>query len=198
MTSLETTRLAQELHDGIAQDLVGLGYALDLIMSNSTTSIETRIELRKIRLDVSELLERTRLEIHDLHQIETSDLFAQIRSAVDSIPHSHSIEVDVPPSAPLLPEESIYQVLRIVREALRNIVQHAKATRIKISAVVTQTSLQISIVDNGSGHQESDEKSFGLLGATKRAEALGGSLVFGPTGTGFDVTLRIPIPSNGI
>jgi hypothetical protein len=31
--------LARELHDGIAQDLVALGYELDLLLANSATSI---------------------------------------------------------------------------------------------------------------------------------------------------------------
>jgi signal transduction histidine kinase len=34
----ERLRIARELHDGIAQDLVGLGYGLDLVLAESELS----------------------------------------------------------------------------------------------------------------------------------------------------------------
>lgn len=194
MKQTETNRLAQQLHDGIAQDLVGFGYALDLIISNSSTTIATRSEIRKIRLDVSELLERTRLEIHDLHQIDDSELLLQIQNSVTDICEGHEVEIDAPSISIKLSAESTYQILKIVREALRNIVRHARATHIWISIVADDNFLQVSVRDNGTKIGDESPDSFGLIGAVKRAEGLHGSIEFGPTADGFELHLTIPLP----
>ena len=49
----EIVTLAQELHDGIAQDLVGLGFSIDNAISHSKDP-ETRKELIVIRFAISE------------------------------------------------------------------------------------------------------------------------------------------------
>jgi len=193
MTQTETNRLAQELHDGIAQDLVGFGYALDLVISNSSTSIVTRSEIRKIRLGISDLLERTRLEIHDLHQIDDSDLLIQIQNSAAEICINQDVECEAPPTPVLLSPESTYQVLKIVREALRNIVRHAGATHVKISISTNENMLKISIHDNGSKIAVDSQDSFGLVGATKRAAGMNGTVEFGPTSDGFELHLAIPL-----
>jgi NarL family two-component system sensor histidine kinase LiaS len=44
--------LAQELHDGIAQDLVGLGFSIDSLIS-TTEVLETKDSLRKVRFAIT-------------------------------------------------------------------------------------------------------------------------------------------------
>ncbi|MTB15675.1 MAG: histidine kinase, partial [Actinobacteria bacterium] len=66
MASTERIRLAQEIHDGIAQDLIGIGYSLDLMLAASETSAQTRITIRTLRFEVTDLIDKVRREMYQL------------------------------------------------------------------------------------------------------------------------------------
>lgn len=55
--------IAREIHDGIAQDLVALGYRLDAVLAAPGTPASFRNEVRTIRFTVSDLIEKVRAEI---------------------------------------------------------------------------------------------------------------------------------------
>jgi signal transduction histidine kinase len=100
--------LAQELHDGIAQDLVGLGFSIDSLIATAVdhTSKES---LRQLRFAITELVNKVRLEIHEL------------RSASDLISESESEGADFN-----------YELLRVLSEILRNVSEHAQASVLSI------------------------------------------------------------------
>ena len=98
--------LAQELHDGIAQDLVGLGFSIDSLISTSRDQA-AKESLRQLRFLVTELIDKVRLEIH------------QLRTANDLI--SNTDETD-----------SSYELLRVLAEILRNVTEHAHASHLSI------------------------------------------------------------------
>jgi len=102
----ELVTLAQELHDGIAQDLVGLGFSIDNAISHSREN-ETRKELRAIRFAITEQIEKVRTEIHRLRSL-------------------------TPTQVPLTTQYS-YELNRIFSEILRNVDQHSKATSLSIT-----------------------------------------------------------------
>jgi signal transduction histidine kinase len=102
----EIVTLAQELHDGIAQDLVGLGYSIDNAISHSKDA-ETRKELRVIRFAISEEIEKVRVEIHRLRNLS--------------------------PNQGLSTPDFSYQLTQIFNEVLRNVIQHSKATSLSIT-----------------------------------------------------------------
>jgi signal transduction histidine kinase len=98
--------LAQELHDGIAQDLVGLGFSIDSLIATAVdhTSKES---LRQLRFAITELINKVRLEIHEL------------RSASDLISDSEGRDFN-------------YELLRVLSEILRNVSEHAQASVLSI------------------------------------------------------------------
>ena len=98
--------LAQELHDGIAQDLVGLGFSIDSLISTSHDQT-TKELLRQLRFSVTELIDKVRQEIH------------QLRTATDLI--SKTDEKDFS-----------YELLRVLSEILRNVQEHAHASHLSI------------------------------------------------------------------
>jgi len=63
VSSNQRVKLAQELHDGIAQDLVGLGYQVDSLVGATGTPPELRSQLRSLRFALTELIEKIREEI---------------------------------------------------------------------------------------------------------------------------------------
>ena len=103
----ERVTLAQELHDGIAQDLVVLGFSIDQAISQSQET-EVKNELRKIRFTTTQLIEKLREQMH------------QLRSG-DPLEDSS------------VPVDTMHETLRVVQEILRNIEKHADATKITIN-----------------------------------------------------------------
>jgi signal transduction histidine kinase len=98
--------LAQELHDGIAQDLVGLGYSIDSLIAD-TQDMKSKDSLRTVRFTITDLIEKVRQEIH------------QLRSAPDLL--SENTQKDLH-----------FELQRVVSEVLRNISEHSGASTVTI------------------------------------------------------------------
>jgi len=98
----ERVTLAQELHDGIAQDLVVLGFSIDQVISICHEA-EVKDSLRQIRFSTTELIEKVRQQMHALRSSE-------------------------PLMVPTGQVDTMFETLRIVQEVLRNIDQHSGAT----------------------------------------------------------------------
>jgi signal transduction histidine kinase len=66
---------------------------------------------------------------------------------------------------------------RITQEALRNVAQHADATKVRISAEVNEREIRLQIADNGKGFDASQQKNtMGLVGIRERVMAVNGRL----------------------
>jgi len=98
--------LAQELHDGIAQDLVGLGFSIDSLISTSHDQT-AKESLRQLRFLITVLIDKVRLEIH------------QLRTAADLISTTEE-------------KDFSYELLRVLSEILRNVQEHAHASHLSI------------------------------------------------------------------
>ena len=98
--------LAQELHDGIAQDLVGLGFSIDALIATSQ-ELTIKESLRELRFSITDLINKVRLEIHEL------------RSASDLISQTEKKNFN-------------YELLRVLSEILRNVSEHSQASRLSI------------------------------------------------------------------
>ena len=102
----ERATLAQELHDGIAQDLVALGFSIDAMISTSE-SLESKNSLRALRFTVTDLIDKVRTEIHALRNGE---------ELIDN-----TVDTDL-----------THEIQRIVTEILRNVQEHSRATTLSI------------------------------------------------------------------
>jgi two-component system sensor histidine kinase UhpB len=89
-------------------------------------------------------------------------------------------------------EEALYY---IVREALANVVKHARATRATIT-LMRDTTVRVSVEDNGVGFgAPAPAFAYGLAGMRERVAALSGRLHLdnGPAG-GARVVAELPLP----
>ena len=102
----ERVTLAQELHDGIAQELVALGFSIDQAISISQEA-EVKSSLRAIRFATTELIETVRGQ---MHQLRSDDPLKDDTVSVDTM----------------------HELLRIVQEILRNVEKHAEADTVRI------------------------------------------------------------------
>jgi signal transduction histidine kinase len=90
--------------------------------------------------------------------------------------------------------------LRIVDEALTNVVRHAHANRLVVSISHENDTLSVGIADDGTGFtMDGISPGIGLQSMRERARELGGSweMAQGEGGRGTTITVRLPAPTEG-
>lgn len=190
MTQRERIKIAQELHDGIAQDLVGLSYSLDLLLAAPDTPSVTRIELRTILFKVSTLIESVRSEIFNLRAQELISFEYSLRSLLLEL--KSDVELKIVRNDHVLSSQTEEELLAISRELLRNSIKHSGASVIEISIEKSDTGMNYTYRDNGKGMNENQRKGFGILGIQERCASIDGTLTMSSTSLGIDYHISIP------
>ncbi|WP_141962784.1 GAF domain-containing sensor histidine kinase [Actinoallomurus bryophytorum] len=97
-----------------------------------------------------------------------------------------------------LPEAHVLTVIFLVSAALTHAAEHTHATAVRVDLVSDDTSIRLSISDDGVGGADVAGRSE-LLDLADRVEALGGTLrILGPPGRGTSLIAEIPTgPTNG-
>ena len=185
----ERVRLAQELHDGIAQDLVAFGYSIDLLLGAADTPTQTRIDLRTLRFGITDLITKVRDEIFTLRNSAPLDFLDSLQTIAHEIFPSTTIKSEN--NAPLTHTQA-FELLRIATEVIRNASRHSGASHIEIDFNSTHTQHMLRIADNGNGGAELNRIGYGIAGLYERAESLGGTITIATDATGTTVEVSIP------
>ncbi len=203
----ERKHLARELHDQAIQDLLGLGYQIEELLTEHEVPEDLAPTLEAMLEDVHYIVGDLRRICNDLRPpvLDSLGLGAAIRSHAQQWAEFHDIDLTLDIAADLgrLPEATELSVFRIVQEGLNNIYQHALATEANV--VLEHTSprmLRLTISDNGKGLAAdfdlatlATSSHFGLLGVSERVALLGGNLKLQnqPAG-GLSLQVEIPHP----
>ncbi len=83
-------------------------------------------------------------------------------------------------------------ILRILQEALTNVLKHARAHRIAVETGIIGREVFIRISDDGCGFA-GHRQGRGLANMQRRAQALGGSLDIQPSSAGTTLILHLPV-----
>lgn len=109
--------------------------------------------------------------------------------------------VDLPAIPDFGPCEALH-ILRILQEAFTNIIRHANASEIRLSAHLKQKDngnpvVSIEIGDNGQGIEKDGQEEHGLRNMLWRTREINADLHFdsGPAGS-TTVTLSLPLPES--
>ena len=101
-----------------------------------------------------------------------------------------------------LPAIAELAIFRIIQEALQNVRQHARATRVLVKLECPANQMIVTIEDNGHGFVTSGGapgRRLGLVMMQDRAELLGGNLqIFSTPGQGVRVVLTAPMRIHGL
>lgn len=174
MSTPERLDVARELHDGIAQDLVALGYSLDLLLATDGLPQSARSSIRESRLQVDKLMRKVRSEIFNLRSQSQQSISTQLQSLISQEYSDFELELDIEPAS--APPEVGYEIISIAREILRNVRLHSRATRIGITLYPVNNRIYLQICDNGIGGANMKDDHWGLAGISERITKLGGTL----------------------
>ena len=205
----ERRRLAHDLHDSVTQTLLSLHLSAQAAAELwDTQPAQARAALETIRDLATDATSEMRALLADLHDtvLEQHGLVAalEVQCAVvrqrSGLPVAlHVLEVGCgaregpAERLPWAHEEALYY---LVREALANVVKHARATRATVTLLRGAT-VRLMVEDDGVGFgAPAGAFTYGLAGMRERVAALGGRLQLdnGPAG-GARAVAELPLPT---
>jgi PAS domain S-box-containing protein len=196
----ERNRMAQEIHDTLAQAFTGIIVHLGTASRKITVDPVAAQEHIKVGRDLARSgLTEARRSVEALRPklLEDGDLCsALVRLSSQMFSHSSTHTIcEVVGKAYPLPQEVENNVLRIGQEALTNAFKYARASEIRVELVYETTQFILRIKDNGQGFEIdsfSVENGFGLMGMTERADRIGAKLTIqSQPGRGTEVVVSI-------
>jgi signal transduction histidine kinase len=184
-THEERRRLAREIHDGIAQELASLGYALDTLAMDVAGGTPVGEQVDSIRDEVRRLVTELRMSLFDLRSEVDPDegLGAAIGRHVRTVGTASGMTVHLSLNeAPVrLGAETEAELLRIVQEAVTNARKHAQATNLWVSCTVDPPAASITVEDDGRGaSSHADAGSHGMAIMRERAVRIRAELAVEP------------------
>lgn len=195
----ERQRLAREIHDGVAQELASVCYALDNALAEPTLD-EMAQHVTESRSQLRRVLNELRLSIYQLRSDvrESVSLGTALSTYVRSVARDWGLDIklNVSEATGRLAADVESELLRIAQEALTNARKHSGADLIKVTLIVEPPNAWLRIEDNGTGFAQSHSaKSFGLQIMRERAERIGARFRVAPgshRGTVVDVLIGTP------
>jgi signal transduction histidine kinase len=200
----ERSRIAREMHDGLAQIL---GY-ISLEMQTLAAMIQQHDEtgaLNEIR-QAREMIKTAQADVREnILSLRTTlsgegDLIGALRQYVDEFGIQTGMSTDFICNCQsdelALSALAETQLVRIVQEALTNIRKHARAKAVQVQIVQEEAHLQVFVEDDGIGFAELPvgNSHFGLLTMRERAQSVGGNVqVTSVPGTGTCVAVEVPL-----
>jgi signal transduction histidine kinase len=196
-------RVAQAIHDGPVQELIGLDMILSAARNaahegrgdEATDLIEEAHEL------TSRNIRALRDEIVDLGPYAFQELsFATaIENCIDVWRRRYGFEVMATIQRIEMPPQMAGDLFRIAQEAVANAGRHAGAQAVSISLRTVGSDVELRITDNGHGFQDDDPFAatapghLGLATMRERAELLDGRLDIETSARGTRVLVRAPL-----
>jgi signal transduction histidine kinase len=195
----ERSRLARDLHDGLAQELwlakLRFGRLLKAVGQDQS---EVDREAAGLSGAIDSAIAEARLAViamnvrpGDSHDLETA-LARYVYDVTErlDLPVNFRVERPAPPLDVRVSEE----ILRAVHEALHNVRKHAEATSATVVLDGDDRVVRVSVSDDGRGLRPGHERrGYGLTNMRERIEALGGSVSIGSPGFGTVVELEVPV-----
>ena len=205
----ERERIARDLHDDMGQ----------LLSYVNTKSMAARLHLKNWQLieaqknlaDLEDTVKRMSMDLRkailDLKSSGSgkinSDLVTTLENYITQFNHLSNLNVRLDVISEIedfiIPPETVMQILRIVQEALTNVLKHAKTTEVCVTLNSADGFIELSITDQGSGFDASrlgqtSYPHFGMDSMRERVDELGGTFkVIAKPAAGTEVIVSIPV-----
>ena len=186
----ERQRIMQDMHDGLgAQLFSSLSRAERADMSQQEMSDALRGCIAEMRLAIDSLSTS-----EDDFEATFSDFRFRWEPQLKALGIESRWQVEIAPDVPQIAPHNSLQVLRILQEALTNVLKHSRASHVQVRLTWAGELLQAEVEDDGVGVLEAPRAhSRGLHNMRTRAGRLGGELELdsGPGRT----LLRLCVPT---
>ncbi|MDU8885077.1 histidine kinase [Yeosuana sp. MJ-SS3] len=179
--TLEKSRISQELHDGVLGRLFGTRLSLDsLNMNTNPEAVKTRgqyiEELKNIEQDIRKVSHELSTDF-----IGGSGFMDIVKTLIDTQTKAYKLKYKLDFSENInwdkVPNKTKIHVYRIVQESLQNIYKHANANTVKVSFILKNNVICLSIADDGSGFDvKKAKKGIGIKNITSRVDEIHGKL----------------------
>ncbi|WP_175392722.1 tetratricopeptide repeat-containing sensor histidine kinase [Aquimarina megaterium] len=197
---LEQQRMSEELHDGVLGRLFGVRLSLDGINQRANDGFT---EARNKYIDELKAIEKEiRLISHDLGaETLPSDVayIDAVENLIKDLCEVHNIEFEFNNDEDIdwegIDDQKKVNFFRILQESMQNIFKHAHADHIKINFDYVDSTINLTILDDGIGFRANKvKKGIGLKNITSRVSQMNGEVQFlSNEGSGTTVSVRVPI-----
>jgi signal transduction histidine kinase len=196
----ERNRLAQDIHDSLAQGLTGIIVQLEAAEDARLHGLATEADQHQERAAqlARESLHEARHSVHALRPraLTEQQLCSALASLIENTTQGTSVagKFSIQGEPQRLPDAWEQNLLRIVQESLANTLRHAHATEFKVEIIFTVHEIRLHISDNGKGFAPDQIRDgIGLRGLKERTESMGGKLTIqSERGTGTRIEAVIP------
>ncbi|MCE5207522.1 MAG: GAF domain-containing sensor histidine kinase [Chloroflexi bacterium] len=203
----ERARLAQEIHDDLAQMICAMQFRIclanDQLTDGKITQAQSLVE------DVQKMLNEANLGLHEsifnLRAVSNIDkgFLATLDEYLAAYRRNYNLDIqliaDKDATASLSGIRCVHTI-RIIQEALSNAHRHGQASQVRVIIQRDNKGLCVQVEDNGIGFdmtqiEGSDQQHYGLSIMRERAEKISGNLrVQTEPGAGTRIVLNLPEP----
>ncbi|WP_165389080.1 ATP-binding protein [Aquimarina brevivitae] len=171
----ERERISRDLHDSVSGNLATIKLKLSAVEEQTG-------RMQEILHSVDKTYREVRSISHDLipKNIEVNSFVAMLEQLIESQKTDKlSVNSDISNKKAIenLSTKIKLELFRILQEIFNNIHKHAHATEVFLSIFIQDSTIQLSVEDNGKGfHPEIPKKGLGLQNINHRVRELSGSL----------------------
>ena len=200
----ERSRISRDIHDELGANLTSIGWLADLGRKHISQPEAVTVDLEKIAINARQSLTAMDAIVWALNpQNDSLEHFANyIAHFANEFfkPTTIRCRLDIPAHLPAHPmsTEARHHLFLAVKEALNNAARHSAATEIRIAVQLSETSLLISVRDNGCGLPTTERQpgQDGFSNIRERLAALAGNLQVKSTpATGTELIFTVPLKS---
>ncbi len=202
----ERIHIAREIHDELGQALTGLKFDLNAFARQfEKDSPAVRAEKHQgLGVAIDRIINSVRRIASGLRPevLDEIGLAAAFEWQAREFQRRTGIRchVNIPAKFVDPDKERSTALFRVYQELLTNVARHANATRVNVTIAEGDTSLGLTVEDNGRGIKAKEiesPRSLGFLGLRERVLAFGGSVdVKGDEGKGTRVSVSVPMTAN--
>jgi signal transduction histidine kinase len=199
---VERARIAKDLHDDLGANLTGLALQLDLARTRGPPAEGLQRQLARLAQNTRGLVDNMREVVWVMNpQHDNVDSLASFLGQYTEnylAAAGLRCRLDLPSQAPAYSVSSNvrHQLFLVVKEALHNVVRHARAGEAQLCLAQERDELRLTISDNGCGLPPEAERvaGHGLDNMKKRVTSLGGEFSAAPgVGGGTRLTIILPL-----
>lgn len=199
----EQQRLGQDLHDGLSSSIAAIRYQLEVLLMD-TNDVVLKNKLSMLQHETDNAYKAARNKSHEWFRAgdeqQEQSFEKQIKLLTDSsLPDSRykkTIQIDNN-SLIGVDIDTRIALLRIIQEAITNIIKHAKAKNVGILIYEEEDTLLLTINDDGIGLDEKKSKNgsstMGLQSIRRRVQSLNGETKIHSDVNGTEIIVSIPL-----